>query len=347
MLQEKIFKDIILIVLLVVLIVAAILVVKPIFLALVLGSLLAYIFTPLYKKSKKLIKNPTASALIICLGLLIILLAAVYFLVSPFINQAMDFYLSMQGVNLGEKIASVLSNIISKELSLTIANSLNNIISHLLTSFLTSVSGLALKLPGIFLQILVTIFIFFFALRDGEKAICYLKSISPLSKEVHDRFLKNFKEITSSILLGQVIVGIIQGLVTGIGLFVFRVPNAFVLTFLSIIAGVLPLIGSWIVWVPTSIALIVSGNTNSGVGLAIFGILIVAWIDNILRPIIVSRRTSINPAIVLIGMIGGLFAFGFIGLILGPLILSYVILIIELYKEKKAESILIKEEPKT
>jgi predicted PurR-regulated permease PerM len=118
------------------------------------------------------------------------------------------------------------------------------------------------------------------------------------------------------------------------------------LTFLSIVAGVLPLIGSWIVWVPTVIVLLISGNTSQAVGLTIYGVLIVAWIDNILRPIIVSRRTSINPAIVLIGMIGGLFAFGFLGLILGPLILSYVILVTELYRQKQSESILIKEEPK-
>jgi predicted PurR-regulated permease PerM len=123
----------------------------------------------------------------------------------------------------------------------------------------------------------------------------------------------------------------------------FGVPNAFVLTIVTIFASVLPVIGPSIIWVPTVIYLFIKGNNVAGIQLLIYGLFLINWINVILTPRIISKKAEMNPAIALIGMIGGLYVFGFMGLILGPLILAYLILLIEIYRDKKAESILIKE----
>jgi len=111
------------------------------------------------------------------------------------------------------------------------------------------------------------------------------------------------------------------------------------------LVAVIPFIGAWIGWLPTVIYLFAAGRPEAGIGLLIYAILIISLIDNVLRTIIVSRKTKINSAIVIIGMIGGLFAFNILGLILGPLVLAYVLLIIEIYRKKniKTESIIFKE----
>ena len=94
------------------------------------------------------------------------------------------------------------------------------------------------------------------------------------------------------------------------------------------------IIGTTIIWAPIVIYLLLTGDTFSAMGITIFG-LVSSLIDNFLRPIIVSRRTKINSALVLVGMIGGLFFFGVLGFILGPLILAYLLIILEIYRKKR------------
>ena len=136
-------------------------------------------------------------------------------------------------------------------------------------------------------------------------------------------------------------MGILQGLIAGIGYFIFGVPNALLLTILTILIGVIPIIGPWLVWIPVDIYLFVANRPGAGMGLFIYGMLLINWVDTIVRPMIVSRRTQINPGIILVGMIGGLFVFGLLGLIIGPLILAYVLLVLEIYRKQSIGDSLI------
>ncbi|MFQ5531099.1 MAG: AI-2E family transporter, partial [Candidatus Nanoarchaeia archaeon] len=139
--------------------------------------------------------------------------------------------------------------------------------------------------------------------------------------------------------------GVVQGLVVGIGFFIFRVPNALLLTLLASLAGIFPIIGTTIVWAPVVIYLFLAGNNFAAIGIIFFGI-ISSSIDNLIRPIFVSKRTNVHTAVILIGMIGGLFLFGILGFILGPLILSYLLVILELYRTKGEKPIFLSPLPK-
>ena len=178
-------------------------------------------------------------------------------------------------------------------------------------------------------------------LRDKDNLVSYIKSLLPFSKDVERRLFESSKEITFSVIYGQVIVGILQGITVGIGFFIFGVPNALVLTLLASLAGIFPVIGTTIIWAPVVIYLFVAGNTLPAFGVIIFGILS-AFLDNLVRPIIVARRTKMHSALVLVGMIGGLFLFGIMGFILGPLILAYLLIILEVYRNKRTPGIFSK-----
>jgi predicted PurR-regulated permease PerM len=130
-------------------------------------------------------------------------------------------------------------------------------------------------------------------------------------------------------------------LAAGIGYLIFGVPSALLLTLFTIFVSIIPFVGAWLGWVPVDIYLFSAGRVDAAIGLLIYGLIVVSLIDNVLRTIIISRRTKLNSAIVLIGMIGGLLAFGVLGLIIGPLVLAYVLLVIEIYKKRtQSESIL-------
>jgi len=137
---------------------------------------------------------------------------------------------------------------------------------------------------------------------------------------------------------------IAQGLIAGIGYFVLGIPKALLLTIVTMIVGIIPVIGPWLVWIPVDIYLFVQGNTALAIGLLIYGLFVINWVDILLRPQIVASKAEMNSAIALIGTIGGIYAFGVIGILLGPLILAYLILLIEIYRDKEAESIIIRQE---
>jgi len=328
----------------------AYLTVKPLIYAIIYGILLGYIFYPLNKWLLKIIKNPTATALIICLGVLIIILSLVSLILGTLLNQLIDLYLSLSQADLvGMLTASLPSFLSTLELPTNIIGSLNTFISNVVAHFFSQFGDFILNLPLLILKVFVAFFIFFYALRDGKIAAEYIKTLSPLKKEDTQKFFQQFKEVTKAVIIGQIIVGIMQGIVAGVGYFIFGIPNALLLTLLTILAAIIPIIGPWLVWIPIVVYLLTIGKTTTALGLLIYGTILVGGIDNLIRPFIVSRRTQLNSAIVLVGMIGGLFVFGLIGLIIGPLVLAYVILVLEIYKKRSTEESILfvkKEEDK-
>ena len=309
-------------------------IVKPVAMSILFGILLAYIFYPVYKWVLSKLKNENLSALLICAGLIAIILFTGWLIFSSLANQAVDLYFSLQSADLANVVSEILPNFLSSELSSNLAGSLNSFISNLLANSLSKFTSFILNLPIIMLQLFIVVFVFFFSLRDGKKGVDYVKSLSHLGKETQEKFFKQFKDITNSVLLGQIVIGIAQGIVAGIGYFIFGVPNALILTILTMFVGIIPLIGPWLVWLPVNIYLFIIGRTGAGIGLLIYGLVIISWIDVFVRPLMVSRKTEINSAIVIIGMLGGLFVFGILGLIIGPLVLAYVLLVVELYRKK-------------
>jgi len=332
MLSEKNFKTITTIGIVSILVILTFLIIQPIIFPIILGILLAYIFYPFYGILKTKIKNENLSAFLVCLALMIIILVPLIIIFTTLINQILSIYLSLQSLDLTQIARQIIPD---SEFSTAFASSLNTFISQKLAKTIAGFSDFIIDLPVNLLKLFLVFFVFFFTLRDGSKAMQYLKSLSPFKKETEAQFFKHFKDVTFSVLIGQIIIGIAQGIIAGIGYFIFGVPNAIFLTILTIFAGIIPLIGPWLIWVPVDIYLFSTGNAGAGLGLLIYGLLLISWIDVIIRPLVVSRRTKMNSAIVIIGMIGGLFVFGILGFILGPLILAYILLIVELYRRNK------------
>ncbi|MFA7707636.1 MAG: AI-2E family transporter [Candidatus Pacearchaeota archaeon] len=339
------FKDLTAIVLILCLIILTWLIIKPLTIAIISGLLLAYVLFPFYEWVLKKVKNEFSSALLVCLALLLLFVGLAGIIISTLLDQAIALYLSLQGLDLSAILLKTLPTILSTEISSTLVGSVNTFISNSLAYALSSFNSFILNIPTIALKIFVAAFVFFFVLKDGKKAIEYIKSLDILEKENQEKFFIQFKNVTYSVLVGQVVVGIIQGMVAGAGYFVFRVPNALLLTLFTMFVAIIPFIGAWIGWVPVVIYLFAIGRTEAGLGLLIYGLLVVSLIDNVLRTIIVSKKTKINSAIVIVGMIGGLFAFGVLGLIIGPLVLAYILLVIEIYRKRgfKSSEVVFKE----
>lgn len=304
---------------------------RPVLIATISGLLLAYIFYPVYRRVLKIVREKNISSLIVVLLFLLIIFLPIWFLFPVVMRQIFDAYLYSQKVD----IIGSLRNLFPSEFSTDAMSVINTVISSSINSIFSQATSFLTNIATILLQFVVVIFIFFFGMRDADKLKEYAKGISPFSKELESNLEEQFKGITSSVIYGHIIVGVLQGILTGIGLFIAGVPNVLMLTFIAVIAAVIPIIGAWLVWIPASIYLFASGHTGSAIFLVLYGAIFVSWIDNFLRPYIVSRRSNLSSAVVFVGMIGGLIVFGVVGLVLGPLILAYFLILLEAYKNKK------------
>ncbi len=336
--EEVYVKKILTVTILLALAALAFFLLKPILLSIILGIFLAFIFMPLYNKLQKLIKLKGLSAIIICVLLLGLVLLPFYFLIPIFVDQAVGIYSSSQQIDFTTIVKNIFPSVISTDkFSEELGSMFYTLVTRITNSIIAYLSQLILNAPKMLLQWVIILFTFYFVLINKKEFFVYVQSLLPFSKEIEKKIINQTKMVTSSVIYGQVIIGIIQGIIAGIGLMIFKVPNALLLTVVMCIAGILPIIGTVIIWVPIAIFLLIDGNAGAALGVVIFGF-ISSIVDNFLRPIIVSRRAKIHPAILLAGMVGGLYAFGVLGFILGPLILAYLLILLEVYQGKKIKA---------
>jgi predicted PurR-regulated permease PerM len=315
--------------------VLAFFILKPIIIPIIFGLLFAYIFSPIYKKIKIAVKGKNTSAFLLMLGLMIIIAIPVIYFVPIIAKQAFDVYTLSRTFDFGNFV----DNFIKSGVSSSLASNINNVISRTFSTFLNQFTSILVNLPSLLLQFAVFLFTFYFAIRDQEELKEYISTLSPFSEATENKFLKEFRGITNAIVFGQVFIGIVQGLAVGAGLFFLGVPKALILTFVACIVSIIPVLGSWLVWFPVSLILLITGQTFAGIFLFLYGALFVSTIDNLFRPWILSKQSNLPIALSVIGTIGGLYFFGIAGLVLGPLVLAYVLIIIEFYREGKLKEL--------
>jgi len=184
-------------------------------------------------------------------------------------------------------------------------------------------------------------------LIDGDKIAATLKHIIPLTKKHKTEMINELNRTANSVLFGQIIVSLVQGLTGSIGIFIgakiFGIANPGIVIWgiMMAIASLIPIVGTGLVWVPLGLVNIVRGigldamgSIWYGVFLLIWGALAVANIDALIRPKLVSQRANLHPIVVLISVFGGLQAFGFIGIFIGPIIISSLLKVIQIYMKE-------------
>lgn len=181
----------------------------------------------------------------------------------------------------------------------------------------------------------LTLFLVYYLLKDGEAFVNWLIMRAPVSRPVCERLIERVHWTTRGVLVSHFLVSILQGLVGGLGLLIVGIPNVVFWTFVMILLGVLPLIGAFLVWAPAAIYLVSTGRVGWGVFLIVYGVVVVGMIDNYVRPLVIDRQGAhLNPGIVLIGVFGGVFAIGFTGLFVGPLVLAVLTAMIVAFDEE-------------
>jgi predicted PurR-regulated permease PerM len=164
------------------------------------------------------------------------------------------------------------------------------------------------------------LYLLFFLFRDGDVLRARIDRALPLRGEYKGELSAKFASVIRATIKGTLVVALVQGLLGGVALAVVGIPGALLLGALMAVLSLLPMIGSFLVWGPIAAYLLISGAFLKGIGLLVFGTLVIGTIDNLLRPLLVGKDTRLPDYVVLVSTLGGIALFGFNGFVVGPVV---------------------------
>lgn len=189
------------------------------------------------------------------------------------------------------------------------------------------------------LHFLLGIIALFYLIRDGHGFLRSLIALSPLRDKDDTIILQRLVAAINAIIKGMLLVALIQGIISGIGFAIFGVPSPALWGSVTIIGALIPGVGTASVLAPIVIYLFLSGKIGAAIGMAIWGTVAVSTIDNFLGPLLVGRGVRVHPLFILFAVIGGVQFFGPLGFILGPLVLSLLYALLDIFRVMQQRSI--------
>ena len=181
---------------------------------------------------------------------------------------------------------------------------------------------------------LITLVIVFFLFRDGRDLVTRGLGMMPLSQEQSHRLISNISDTIVANVYGMLSVGAAQGILTGIALAIVGIQSPLLLGLCAAFASVVPVVGAALVWIPAGLYLIFTGALWKGVFVLLWGTVVISTADNIIRPWVVSGKVELHPIVLLFFILGGVEAFGFLGLFLGPVIASVLKVLFAMFREE-------------
>jgi len=185
------------------------------------------------------------------------------------------------------------------------------------------------------LGIVIMYFLLYFMFINHEKFESEAIKYSPFREQNALKFAAELKNTTYSNVLGQGLIALVQGALVSIGFFMFGIRDAIFWGVISTFLSFIPVLGSPLVFVPAALLEMANGNDREGIGLLIWGFVLVINIDNVIRFLIAKKVGNIHPIITVIGVVIGIPVFGIMGLVFGPLLLSYFILTVKIYETSR------------
>lgn len=189
---------------------------------------------------------------------------------------------------------------------------------------------------GTIVSFVLMLFVLFFMLRDGPFLAQRVVRLLPIEPRLRGRLWQHLIDVTRAVFMGIGLTALVQGVLLGIGFAIAGIPSPLVFGVLGALFALVPVVGTAIVWGPATLWLLTQGDTGHALFLAAWGVLVVGSVDNFLRPMLISGRVEVPTLAVFVGVMGGLSAFGFIGLFVGPIVLGLLVALLRFSSEALA-----------
>jgi len=319
-------------------------VLSPFISALALALIIVTICYPLYEVIERKVyrQNKTLAAALSTLVVVVTVVLPLLFISSIFARELASFY---QTLNTGEQLSA---DIYLTNIELSIQRLIPEFEINLTEQLKQSAEWFVRNIGAIFAGTVSVIFILFISLiasfyffRDGKEFLKILIKISPLPNNEDGIILSRLALAVRSVATGVLLVSLIQGIAAAVGFTIFGIDRAVLWGAVGAILAMIPGFGTLVIMLPGIIFLFLAGSPVAAAGLLVWTITTVIVVDNIIGPYLMSRGNNLHPFIILISVLGGISTFGPIGFIVGPVIVTLFIVLLEIYnqyilKEKKS-----------
>lgn len=308
----------------------------------------------MYRWFKKKVKNENAASLIVSFIVVLLLLLPLFFVLNTLTKEAYISYLTSKQKLLGigdlfkncdplkNQLCGLINYIGNFLDEPQVKYHLQNTIEKVTSYIIDSASNLVFSIPKLVLNFFVMVFTLFYLFKDGPAILGDLKRVLPL-RDVYKRHLfDKFGKVTFAIVYGHIVVAIMQGIIGGIGFFIFGIHSPIIWGIVMAFAALIPFIGTAIVWLPAALFKLIggisagkSGEIIGGILFILYGIILISSLDNVIRPKIIGDKAKVHPVSILVGVLGGLYLLGPVGIIVGPLILALSVTFVRAYERDR------------
>ena len=303
------------------------------------AAILTIFFFPLHRRISRRVKRRNLAAVLSAATVTILLVGPTAWLIPAFVSEAVstlrsvpseDFLLRARGW-IEPSLDSLPLNI----------GTFEEVVGRVSQNLTGKVGELSARIAGNVFQFLfdltVMILALFYLFRDGPDFLYFLRDISPLGGEHQDRMMQEVNELIAVTISSGLAVAATQGLLGGLLFWALGIHAPVLWGVTMALLAFLPVIGPWLVWGPAGLGLILSGSTGRGITLLVLGFVLVSGVDNVLRPIMIADRAQLHGLLVFISVLGGISAFGLLGVVLGPLIVATTVGLLRGYRESVRE----------
>ena len=211
-------------------------------------------------------------------------------------------------------------------------------LQRLLQVLMKSGGSVVMSALGTVVSFVVMLFVLFFVLRDGPALARQVVRMLPIEQRRRTLLWQHLSDVTRAVFLGIGLTALAQGALLGVGFWIAGLPSPLVFGVLGVILALIPMVGPALLWVPAAAWLAMQGHHGHAIFLALWGAVVVSLVDNLLRPLLISGRAEVPTLAVFVGVMGGLAAFGFIGLFVGPIVLGLLVALFRFEAELNAAS---------
>jgi predicted PurR-regulated permease PerM len=320
---------------------------SPFLSSIIWAILLAIVFYPLFQKLQHLLKKgEVLSALLMTLLVLIVIVLPFTLLMASLASDAIDIYQQVEEmIKTGQlqayferiKEIPILKWILAGlgqhiDLSQTnplplLLNNLNRISTFIFNQTTILLKGFSTFIAGFFFTLLSLYYLF----KDGSHLFGRLKEIIPLPSRERDLLIRRFEDMIYATIYGGILIAMIQGVLGGLSFWVLGLPSPIFWGAAMGLLSFIPIGGTALIWAPAAILLLTGGAVLKGLILLGLGVFVISMVDNLLKPFFISTRTNIHPLLLFFAVLGGIQAFGLIGLVAGPLVATLFLTLIEIY----------------
>lgn len=297
---------------------------------------LAVLFMPVHRWLESTVKHSNLAAVVSVLVIGLIVIVPATFVGQRLVSEAVTGADTLrakvesgewQRVDVHPRVAPIAQWI---ERQIDLPGAISTIAAWLTNATASFVRGFVIQAIGV----LLTFYLLFYFLRDQRAVLVSIRALSPLSEAEMDTLFSRVSDTVYATIYGTLAVAAVQGTLGGLMFWWLGLPAPLLWGLVMGVLAVVPVLGAFIVWIPAALFLALDGSWGKALMLAVWGGVVVGWIDNVIYPILVGHRLRLHTIPTFIAIVGGLVVFGPSGLILGPVTLTVTVLLLEIWRSR-------------